>query len=280
MRSIVQPDIQGDASPGAPPESAGTIRILYSDDEIVVIDKPPAMLTHSNSFDHHTPTVLMVLGSMMGKSIRTVHRLDRMTTGVMVAALTPDAARILSDQFRDRSVTKRYLAIVRGHLDDSGTIGTPVSRPSTGEELFAETDYTVLGRGVLPVAVGAYDEAWFSLVDLTLHTGRTHQARRHLQSINHPVLGDNKHGDKTYNRFAAARYGERHLFLRAYELCFDHPVTGGSADADPSAAGSGATRRRVVACAGIPELWLRVLDDMGIEVPAGLATQASVRVAE
>jgi tRNA pseudouridine65 synthase len=242
------------------PESAGKISILYSDDQIVVIVKPPSMLTHSNSFDRHTPTVLMVLGSMMGRSIRTVHRLDRMTSGVMVAALSADAARILSDQFRDRSVTKRYLAIVRGHLDDSGTVSTPVSRPATGEELFAETEYRVLGRGALSERVGRFDEAWFSLVELTLRTGRTHQARRHLQSINHPILGDNKHGDKTYNRFAAARYGERHLYLRAYELQFNHPITG----------------QRIVACAGIPGLWARVLDDMGITVPTALQVTPSI----
>jgi tRNA pseudouridine65 synthase len=242
------------------PESAGHIEIIHRDDEIVVIVKPPAMLTHSNSFDRHTPTVLMVLGSMVGSSVRTVHRLDRMTSGVMVAALTPDAARSLSEQFRSRSVAKRYLAIVRGHLDDSGTVTTPVTRPATGEELFAETAYTILGRGRIDEPVGRYDAAWFSLVDLILHTGRTHQARRHLHGINHPVLGDNKHGDKTYNRFAAARYGERHLYLRAYELSFDHPASG----------------RRITACAGVPELWLRVLDDMGIEVPETLQRRASV----
>ena len=246
--------------PVVQPESAGTIRILHSDDQIVILDKPPAMLTHSNSFDRHTPTVLMVLGSMMGRSIRTVHRLDRMTSGVMVAALTADAARILSDQFRGRTVAKRYVAIVRGHPDDRGTVTTPVSRPSTGEELFAETEYVVVGRGRLPEPVGRFDEAWFSLVSLTLRTGRTHQARRHLQSINHPVLGDNKHGDKTYNRFAASRYGERHLFLRAHVLEFDHPATG----------------RRVTACAGVPELWMRVLADMGIRTPDELQIDPSV----
>ena len=242
------------------PESSGRIQILYSDEKIIIIDKPPSMLTHSNSFDRHTPTVLMVLGSMVGQSIRTVHRLDRMTTGVMVTALTGDAARTLSEQFRDRSVEKRYLAIVRGHLDDAGTVETPVTRRTTGDELYAETDYTVLGRGVVKEAVGRFEEAWFSLVDLSLRTGRTHQARRHLQSINHPILGDNKHGDKAYNRFAAARYGERHLFLRAYELHFNHPETG----------------QRLVACSGIPELWLRVLEDLGIDLPDSLRIGPSV----
>jgi tRNA pseudouridine65 synthase len=242
------------------PESAGRIRLLYRDKSIAVIDKPPSMLTHSNSFDRHTPTVLAVLGSILGQSVRTVHRLDRMTTGVMVVALTGGAARILSEQFRGRSVGKRYLAIVRGHLDEFGSIKTPVTRPVDGDEQHAVTDYHLLCQGVIAESVGIYDEAWFSLVDLILRTGRTHQARRHLQSISHPILGDNKHGDKTYNRFAAKRYGERHLFLRAYELVFDHPVTG----------------RRLRVCSGVPELWMRVLEDMGVTVPPEVEVAASV----
>lgn len=238
------------------PESAGPIRIVHQDDDIVVIDKPAGMLTHASSFDRHTPSVLMVLGSMVGRPVYTVHRLDRMTTGLMVLALHREAAADLSAQFRDRETTKRYLALVRGHLDDHGEITTAVPRNIRGEAVEARTDYRTLGRGVVPEPVGRYEEAWLSLVELELHTGRSHQARRHLHQMNHPVLGDNKHGDKTYNRWAASLLGERHMYLRAWSLAFAHPRTGAA----------------VTATAGLPPLWDRALELFAITAPDRLRT--------
>jgi tRNA pseudouridine65 synthase len=233
-------------------ESSGAIRILYADDHLVVIDKPPAMLTHANSFDRDSPTVVNVLGSRMRQSLFNVHRLDRMTTGVMVLARSRDAARELSRQFQERAVEKRYLAIVRGHPDDEGTVELPIAHASRGDELGARTDYRTLSRGRVDEPIGRYAEGWFSLVELELHTGRTHQARRHLHRINHPVIGDNKHGDKLYNRWTAARLGEKHLFLRAYALSIDHPITGSS----------------MAVQLALPPVWHRLAAETGLEVPS------------
>lgn len=235
------------------PESTGRLHISYRDDDIIVIDKPPGMLTHANSFDRHSPNVLMVLGSMVGCPVYTVHRLDRMTTGVMVLALHKRAAAELSAQFRERSTRKKYLAIVRGHMDESGTVTTPMTRITGGEEVSAATSYRTLGHGVVAEPLGRYEEAWFSLVELELHTGRSHQARRHLHQINHPVLGDNKHGDKAYNRWAAARFGERHMYLRASELAFVHPTT----------------REAVRFTVELPALWKRVLESFAVRLSDG-----------
>ncbi|MFP4112893.1 MAG: RluA family pseudouridine synthase [Spirochaetota bacterium] len=232
-------------------ESSGPIRIVYSDDDLVVVDKPPAMLTHANSYDRGSPTVVMVLGSRLGQSIHNVHRLDRMTTGAMVLARTRAAASELSRQFREREVEKRYLAIVRGHLDDEGTIETPIAHATRDEERHASTDYRTIVRGKVREPIGRYGEGWFSLVEARLHTGRTHQARRHLHRVNHPVIGDNKHGDKTYNRWAWARVGEKHLFLRARMLTFRHP-----ADGSP-----------VTVRLGVPDVWLELAALVGIEIP-------------
>jgi tRNA pseudouridine65 synthase len=233
------------------PESSGDIRIVRLDDQFVVIDKPPAMLTHANSFDRHSPTVVMVMGSRLGSAVYNVHRLDRMTTGAMVLARTADAASELSRQFRDREVEKRYVAIVRGHLDDAGTIDHPIASASHGDRQEARTDYLTLGRGRLDEPIGRYSESWFSLVELRLHTGRSHQARRHLHRIDHPVIGDRKHGDKAYNRAVAALLGEKHLFLRANGLSFRHPVHG----------------ETVTVHLSLPEVWLRFLNMMGLEPP-------------
>ena len=147
-----------------PQDSTAPITILHADDDIVVIDKPPAMLTHSNSFDRHSPTVVMVLGSRLGARVHNVHRLDRMTTGAMVLARHAEAARELSRQFRERVVEKRYLALVRGHLDDEGTIELPIAGRSTADAQDATTVYRTLDRGRVAEPIGRYGEAWFSLV--------------------------------------------------------------------------------------------------------------------
>lgn len=243
------------------PESSGTIRILHQDDGIVIIDKPPAMLTHRHSMDRHSPNVQAVLERRLRRPIYLVHRLDRMTTGVMVIALTRVAARDLSRQFRNRTTTKRYLAIVRGHPDDTGRVTSPLE-DGYGSAVEAETSYTTLGRGVVPEQVGRYPEAWFSLVQLELHTGRRHQARRHLHQINHPVLGDNRHGDKEHNRWAAMRFGSRHLYLRSQELVFAHPTTG----------------CRVSVTVTLPDLWRGVLEYVGIDIPLLVVEGTAVRM--
>lgn len=236
------------------------IEVLYSDDEIIVIDKPPSMLTHTHRMDPGSPTVVQALGTRFGESVSTVHRLDRMTTGAMVLARTRTSAGELSRQFRDREIGKTYLAIVRGHLDSAGTVATPIAHAVHGAELPAQTDYTTLARGRIDERIGRYDEAWFSLVRLSLLTGRSHQARRHLHRINHPVVGDNKHGDKAYNRWAADRMGVKHLYLRAIELIFHHPVT----------------HAPIEVRLGVPDLWTRLLETVGCELPEDLRREPSV----
>ena len=243
-----------------PPASPPPVEVLYSDDEIIIIDKPAAMLTHTHSMDRDSPTVIEALAPRFGESVYTVHRLDRMTTGAMVLARTRPSAGELSRQFRDREIGKTYLAIVRGHLDASGTIETPIARTTDRAVLQAHTDYETLAWGRVGEPIGRYEEAWFSLVRLSLLTGRSHQARRHLHRVDHPVVGDNKHGDKTYNRWAAGRMGVKHLYLRAIELTFLHPITG-----------TGVQVRL-----GIPDLWTRFLHVVGCETPEPLRRAPSV----
>ncbi len=241
-------------------ESTGTLAVIYQDSDIVVVDKPPAMLTHSNSFDRTSPTVLAVMGSRMGQSVKTVHRLDRMTTGVMVLALTKEAAGNLSEQFRLRSVEKRYIAIVRGHLDEQGRIESQMSDARSPEDRLAITDYRCIAHGKVSKQLGRYGEGWFSLAELQLLTGRSHQARRHLHRINHPIIGDRKHGDKAYNLWAEQKIGERHLYLRAREIRFTHPVTG----------------KRLGVTVGLPNQWLRLFELVKIKPPGRLVQLPSI----
>lgn len=231
------------------------IEVLHRDAHIVVVDKPEGVLVHHHQMDHHSPNVVAILSRRFGQPIYPVHRLDRMTSGVMVLALNSEGAADLSDQFRHRSTVKNYLAIVRGHTEARGVVENPVPRSVGGPPVAARTEYKKFSDGMVPEPVGRYKEAWFSLVTLRLMSGRAHQARRHLHQINHPVLGDNRHGDKTYNRWAAARLGAHHMYLRAIRLEFDHPATG----------------RRTTATVGLPEYWRRACSELNLTIPEALS---------
>lgn len=223
-------------------EGSDTVRELYRDNEILVIDKPPAMLSHPHGYDRRSPDVQTIIERKLGRPVYIVHRLDRMTTGIMVIALTQEAARNLALQFRERRTLKHYVAVVRGHTDPVGTIDHPLEVAS-GDLSASRTSFATIGRATAAFPVGRYPEAWLSLVELELHSGRRHQARRHLHQIDHPILGDNRHGDRAYNRWAAELCGERHLFLRSTDLTFTHPRT----------------ERTAMVHVEIPGLWYRLL---------------------
>ncbi len=238
------------------------LSILYRDEAIVLVDKPPGLLVHPNPHERGAPTCLWMLSDRLGAQVRTVHRIDRGASGLVLLALTQESASLLSAQFRERTLDKEYLALVRGHLLEARTIDLPVPRDLGSEPVPSRTAVRPLARAVVHEPVGRYDEGWFTLVGVDLLTGRTHQARKHLHSIDHPVIGDKKHGDPAQNRFFQQRLGTRELFLRAYRLRFAHPVTG----------------RPVEACAGLPERWLRVAAAIGLEIPGELEREPSVSV--
>ena len=235
-------------------------RILYRDRAIVVVDKPSGLLVHPNPHERGARTCLWLLRDCLGADVHTVHRIDRGTSGLVLFAMARESASLLSAQFRDRSVAKQYLALVRGHILEPRTIDLPVPRDIGLDPVPSSSYVTPLSRAVLHEPVGRYPEGWFTLVLIDLLTGRMHQARKHLHHIDHPVIGDKKHGDRAQNRFFSERFGQAELLLRAYRLRFTHPLTG-----DP-----------VQACAGFPESWLRVADSLGLEIPADLPREPFV----
>lgn len=236
------------------------LSILYRDDDLVIVDKPAAMLTHVHQFDRTSPNVCAVLERKLGVRVYTVHRLDRMTTGLLVVALNPVVAHRLSGDFFNRRIHKRYLALVRGHTGPEFVIATPLEKNGRPEE--AESQVQTIDHGFVSEAVGRYPEAWFSLVQVKTLTGRRHQIRRHLHSINHPVIGDRKHGDKNYNAWAENRFEERYLYLRATELAFEHPGDGS----------------QVQAVAALPAFWRQTLEVVCPESEAWRSLPADSRV--
>lgn len=199
--------------------------VLYEDEDLLVLNKPPGLLSHPAP-GVYTGTVVNALlgryfpppeGEMPPERVRPgiVHRLDKDTSGVLVVAKGPGALEALSRAFRDRMVMKRYLALTEGHPRE-GTLIAPIGRhPVERHKMhvggvaprYAETEFQILGRA------GAY-----ALVEARPHTGRTHQIRVHLKYLRAPVLGDELYGRKS-------SYIPRQA-LHAYELRLPHPRTG------------------------------------------------------
>ncbi len=202
--------------------------VLYSDDDIVAVDKPAGVAAHA-SVGWTGPTVLGGLAAA-GFRITTsgiherqgiVHRLDVGTSGVMVVALSERAYTLLKRAFKQRTVDKRYHALVQGHPDpSSGTIDAPIGRHRGPEWKFAVTEH---GRHSITHydTVEAFPAA--SLLDIHLETGRTHQIRVHFAALHHPCVGDLTYGaDPTL----AKRLGLDHQWLHARSLAFAHPADG------------------------------------------------------
>lgn len=208
-------------------EPVDGLKIIYSDDDIVVVDKPVGVAAHPSP-GWTGPTVIGGLAAM-GQSVATsgaaerqgvVHRLDAGTTGLMVVAKSEQAYTSLKRAFKEREVEKRYHAVVQGHLDPlRGTIDAPIDRHPTSDWRFA-----VMSTG--KPSVTHYDtlEAFrsASLVDVRLETGRTHQIRVHFSALKHPCAGDLTYGA---DPALAARLGLTRQWLHARELAFEHPAT-------------------------------------------------------
>jgi tRNA pseudouridine65 synthase len=157
-----------------------------------------------------------VRDALGGAHVHPVHRLDRGTSGVLVLARTKDAAALLARMFEEGEVEKTYLALVRGVPLGDGLIDYPIQKKEDGPRVPARTRFR-------RVATSTIDRC--SLVMAMPETGRLHQIRRHLRHINHPLIGDVKHGSGEINRHYRATYALTRLGLHASEIAFTHPVT-------------------------------------------------------
>ena len=214
-----------------------SLPILYQDAYMVAIDKPPGLLVHRSLIDkHETRFAMQTLRDQLGQHVFPVHRLDRPTSGVLIFALSSATARLLNAQFAQQQITKTYYAIVRGHVNEPGTIDYALKEKldkiadkmakTDKPAQTAQTQYRALCTFELPFAVGRYCSARYSLVKLMPKTGRKHQLRRHMCHINHPIVGDTNHGDGHHNRFVRQQFSFAGLALTCQQLELVHPVNG------------------------------------------------------
>jgi 23S rRNA pseudouridine1911/1915/1917 synthase len=202
------------------------LKILYQDDDVVVVDKPAGMVVHAgaghasgtlvNALLHHFGSLSSVNGDLRPG---IVHRLDRETSGVLVVARTDRAHQSLAAQFHDRKVEKVYLAVVNGRMKTkTGRITLPIARDSVRRTRM--TTKLLLGRSALTEYQVLEEFKNASYLRVRIGTGRTHQIRVHLASLGHPIVGDKLYGAPP-PPFSLPRF-----FLHAHYLAFHSPSTG------------------------------------------------------
>ena len=217
-----------DRSPLPAPQVVEGLRVVYEDDDLLVVDKPVGVAAHPSP-GWEGPTVIGGL-TAAGHRVSTsgaeerqgiVHRLDVGTSGLMVVAKSERAYTVLKDAFRERTVDKRYHALVQGHPDPlSGTVDAPIDRHPTSAYKFA-----VVAGGRDSVTHYETIEAFrhATLIEVHLETGRTHQIRVHMAALKHPCVGDVTYGaDPTLS----AKLKLERQWLHAVRLSFAHPDDG------------------------------------------------------
>jgi tRNA pseudouridine65 synthase len=180
--------------------------ILYRDDDLVAISKPPGLAVH-RGWAKDDAYAMTLLRDVLGQWVYPVHRLDRGASGVLLFGLSTAAARLLCERFERHEVEKRYLALVRGAPPAEIVIDHALV-PDTGLAAQpARTDVRLLAQ------LGRY--AW---IEARPKTGRLHQIRRHLKHISCPIIGDVKYGKGEHNRLFRERYALHRLALHAASL--------------------------------------------------------------
>ncbi|HDP69406.1 MAG TPA: RluA family pseudouridine synthase [Actinobacteria bacterium] len=205
-----------------------SLNIKYEDKDIIVISKPAGLVVHP-SHGHPGGTLVNALlahtrdlsgiGGVLRPGI--IHRLDKNTSGLIIVAKNDRSHRILSDGLKNMKIKRFYLALVHGVLDiDSGTIDAPVGRSSKARKKMSVTERR--SKRAITTFKVKMRFSDYTLLEVKLETGRTHQIRVHMEYINHPVAGDPEYGYKKNKK----TLGLTRQFLHAYKLEFSHPLSG------------------------------------------------------
>jgi len=222
-----------DAAPATPIAQELDLVVVHQDADVIVVNKPAGMVVHPAA-GHEQDTLVNALLfhadnlSGVGGELRPgiVHRLDRGTSGLMVAAKNDESHRELTRQFHDREVEKEYVALAWGEVHAGRRIDLPVGRDPVHREKMSTRARRA--RSAVTRVTASRDLRGVSLLHVAIATGRTHQIRVHLSAIGHPIVGDRTYGGVRHRMPAALRAVERleRPFLHAARLAFTHPREG------------------------------------------------------
>lgn len=218
------------------------IPILYEDDHILIVNKPAGVLSQKAVASDYSLNEQIVdyyhwLGRQDAMFTPSVcNRLDRNTSGILLAGLSLPGTRMLSKILKERSIDKYYLTIVSGIVKKPTTIkGFLAKRKNHNQVVVFASREEAVRQGMdqpafietryEPIAYGHSGREAFTLLRVKLITGKTHQIRAHLKSVGHPIVGDGKYGLKTVNAYLKKEYGLRHQLLHAYYVRFPDELT-------------------------------------------------------
>jgi 23S rRNA pseudouridine955/2504/2580 synthase len=228
----VPPVRQADRS-AEPPAPAREFPVVYEDEQLIAVDKPAGVAVHGGSGVSFGVIEQLRQARPQARFLELVHRLDKETSGLLLLAKKRSALTALQDQFRSRETGKTYAALVQGAWPASRkVIDVALHKFLTAEgERRVRTTDSQEGRRSITLVKVAKKYTGFTLLDVTIKTGRTHQIRVHLAHEGHPIAGDEKYGDFALNKALArgeavpGRRFER-MFLHARRLRFEHPASG------------------------------------------------------
>lgn len=198
-----------------PPAPRPKIRVLFQDEDVVVVNKPAGLIVH-RGWAQDRVVMMSLVRNQLDREVFPAHRLDRGTSGALLFALTPEALRTLNSAFEAGDVDKRYLALVRGRPEPSeGLVDYAIPRGEEGERVPAQTEYRVV-----------HQLAHYALVEARPLTGRLHQIRRHFKHLRHPIVYDMQYGRGRFNARCHEDCGIERMALHAGALTFAHPRSG------------------------------------------------------
>ncbi|PCJ01135.1 MAG: pseudouridine synthase [Flavobacteriales bacterium] len=204
-----------------------SIEIVFEDEFLVAVNKPNNFIIHESHYARNIreTTLIQFLENQLAYKVYPVHRLDRKTSGIILFSKNKQHISQFQDLFTNNTIKKTYYAIVRGFSKETGIIDSPVKNDDTGVYKDALTNYQTVNQVELDIPVHPYDNSRYSLIKLMPQTGRMHQLRKHMNKINHPIVGDYKYGDRFHNRMFETEFKCDYMFLHAYNIQFTHPFT-------------------------------------------------------
>ncbi len=197
-----------------------TLEIIYQTNNLIAINKPHGLLVHRSKIANDAKVfALQLLRNQINQRVYPAHRLDRKTSGVLLFAKNRDTNTALQRLFQERKIKKTYIALVRGFVENKGTIDYAIGENDKLQD--AVTHYELIRQFEIPVPFGKHDTSRYSLVKLRPETGRFHQLRKHMAHIFHPIIGDRPHGCNKQNKLWKTRFDMTTMLLHAESLEFE-----------------------------------------------------------